>query len=184
MLSNIALDPLSELQMCRTGFSVKWGPGFLQLPLINERPIGRHPTSPDDESYLCPNDLLLGRSTSRVPSGPFIQTDNPRRRYEFIQNIVDNFWRRWTRDYFPSLIIQQKWHTTKRNLKKGDIVLIQDSNQIRGQWKLGKVSQVFPGEDGIVRKVHVAYKNPKPGEPAHMYNWRQQQQQQHFYFTP
>ena len=52
---------------------------------------------------------------------------------------------------------------------KRDIVLIQDSNQIRGQWKLGKVSEVFP-EDGIVRKVHVAYKNPKPGEPAHVYN--------------
>ena len=31
---------------------------------------------------------------------------------------------------------------------------------------------MFPGEDGIVRKVHVAYKNPKPGEPAHMYNGR------------
>ena len=45
----------------------------------------------------------------------------------------------------------------KRNLKKGDIVLIQDSNQIRGQWKLGKVSEVFPGEDSIVRKVHVTY---------------------------
>ena len=51
-------------------------------------------------------------------------------------------------------------------------MLIQDSNQIRGQWKLGKVSEVFAGEDGIVRKVHVAYKNPKPGEPAHMYNGR------------
>ena len=38
--------------------------------LINERPIGRHPTSPDDGTYLCPNDLLLGRSTARVPSGP------------------------------------------------------------------------------------------------------------------
>jgi len=145
---------------------------FEAANLRNKRPIGRHPTSLDDASYLCPNDLLLGRSTSRVPSGPFIQTDNPRRRYEFIQKIVDNFWRRWTRDYFPSLIIQQKWHTTKRNLKKGDIVLIQDSNQIRGQWKLGKVSEVFAGEDGIVRKVHVAYKNPKPGEPAHMYNGR------------
>ena len=57
-------------------------------------------------------------------------------------------------------------HTMKRNLKIGDIVLIQDSNQIRGQWKLGKVSEVFPGEDGIVRKVHVTYKNPKQGEPA------------------
>ena len=140
--------------------------------MINERPIGRHPTSPDDESYLCPNDLLLGRSTSRVPSGPFVQTNNPRHRYEFIQKIVDNFWRRWTRDYFPSLIIQQKWHTMKRNLKKGDIVLIQDSNQIRGQWKLGKVSEVFPGEEGIVRKVQVTYKNPKQGEPAYIYNGR------------
>ena len=37
---------------------------FEAANLINERPIGRHPTSPDDESYLCPNDLLLGRSTS------------------------------------------------------------------------------------------------------------------------
>ena len=34
---------------------------FEAANLINERPIGRHPTSPDDESYLCPNDLLLGR---------------------------------------------------------------------------------------------------------------------------
>ena len=39
--------------------------------LINERPIGRHPTDPNDGAYLSPNDLLLGRSTSRVPSGPF-----------------------------------------------------------------------------------------------------------------
>ena len=39
--------------------------------LMNERPIGRHPTSIDDGTYLSPNDLLLGRSTSRVPSGPF-----------------------------------------------------------------------------------------------------------------
>ena len=140
---------------------------FEAANLVNERPIGRHPTSPDDESYLCPNDVLLGRSTSRVPSRPFAQTDNPRCRYEFIQKVVNNFWRKWTRDYFPSLIIQQKWHTAKRNLKTGDIVLIQDSNQIRGQWKLGKVSEVFPGEDGRVRKVQVSYKNPKPGEPPH-----------------
>ena len=48
---------------------------FEAANLVNERPIGKHPTSPDDESYLCPNDLLLGRSTSRVPSGPFAQTD-------------------------------------------------------------------------------------------------------------
>ena len=31
---------------------------------------------------------------------------------------------------------------------------------------------MFPGEYGIVRKVHAAYKNPEPGKPAHMYNGR------------
>ena len=45
---------------------------FEAANLINERPIGRHPTSPDDESCPCPkcNDLFFGRSASRVPSGP------------------------------------------------------------------------------------------------------------------
>ena len=28
--------------------------------LVNERPVGRHPTSPEDGTYLYPNDLLLG----------------------------------------------------------------------------------------------------------------------------
>ena len=70
--------------------------------LVNERPIGRHPTSPEDGTYLCPNDLLLGRSTPRVPSGPFKLTSNPKHRYEFVQRIVDGFWRKWSRDFFPS----------------------------------------------------------------------------------
>ena len=63
------------------------------------RPIGRHPTSPDDK-YLCPSDLLLGRSTSKIPSGPFTYSADPRRRFEFVQMVTDNFWKKWTRDYF------------------------------------------------------------------------------------
>ena len=49
--------------------------------LLNERPIGRHPTSPDDGAYLCPNDLLFGRATSRAPSGPFDEKENNRQRF-------------------------------------------------------------------------------------------------------
>ena len=84
--------------------------------LINERPIGRHPRSPKDGSYLCPNDLLLGRSTTRVPSGPFEESTNPRIRFEFIQNIITSFWKGWTTNYFPDLIERQKWHTAHRNV--------------------------------------------------------------------
>ena len=75
--------------------------------LLNERSIGRHPTSPDDK-YLCPNDLLLGRSTSRISNGPFTHSANSRCRFEFVQMVTDNLWKKWTRNYFPSLLIQQK----------------------------------------------------------------------------
>ncbi len=84
--------------------------------IVNERPIRRRPTSPDDGDYLCPNDLLLGRSNPRVPIGPFEQTMSNRSRFRFVQHIADNFWTKWTRDYFPGLTIQQKWHTERRNL--------------------------------------------------------------------
>ncbi|XP_068692626.1 uncharacterized protein [Montipora foliosa] len=35
--------------------------------LLNQRPIGKLSEDPDDGTYLCPNDILLGRATSTVP---------------------------------------------------------------------------------------------------------------------
>lgn len=35
--------------------------------LLNERPIGTKNCDPVEGTYLCPNDLLLGRASSRVP---------------------------------------------------------------------------------------------------------------------
>ena len=76
--------------------------------LVNQRPIGRIPYDPDDGSYLCPNDILLGRASSHVPQGPFRETKNPRLRVEFVQKIADSFWKRWTRDVFLPLIPRKK----------------------------------------------------------------------------
>ena len=137
--------------------------------LVNERPIGRHPTSPEDGTYLSPNDLLLGRSSSRIPSGPFKEHLTLRQRFEFVQSIINRFWKKWISDYFPSLIIRQKWHTATRNVRVGDIVLVADSNVVRGEWKLARVSETFPGKDGQVRKVTLKYKNPRPREPIRQY---------------
>ena len=47
-------------------------------------------------------------------------------------------------------------------------MLIQDTNRVRGNWKLG----TDPGDDGKVRKVEVQYKNPKPGEAVEKYQGR------------
>ena len=59
--------------------------------LVNQRPIRRIPTDPTEGSYICPNDILLGRASADVPQGPFKNTKNPRKRVEFVQRIVDDF---------------------------------------------------------------------------------------------
>ena len=38
--------------------------------IVNQRPIGKNPTHPDDGSYLSPNNLLLGRSSPESPARP------------------------------------------------------------------------------------------------------------------
>lgn len=123
--------------------------------LVNQRPIGRVPNDPDDGKYLCPNDMLLGRATSEVPQGPFNDTKNPRRRVEFVQKIVDSFWKRWSRDVLPALVTRKAWHTEKRNVEVDDLVVMADNNAIRGRWTVGRVIEVYPGADGRVRNVKV-----------------------------
>lgn len=131
--------------------------------LLNERPIGLKPGYDINlGTYLCPNDLLLGRASNKVPDGPMIDTIDVRKRFSFIQSIVTSFWRRWMRDYFPTLTIRQKWHTAQRNLKKGDIVLVQDKDMIRGNWKLAQVCEAEPGRDERVRDVVIRYKRTSP----------------------
>ena len=126
--------------------------------LVNQRPIGRHPTDPTDGRYLCPNDLILGRATPDVPSGPFLET-RLTKRFHFIEQLVDGFWKKWTRNFFPGLLVRSKWHVDRRNVKIGDIVLVKDSNAIRGEWKMALVTDVHPSDDGRVRKVTIMYKS-------------------------
>ena len=123
--------------------------------LVNERPIGRRPNDPDDGTYLCPNDILLGRASTRVPQGPFRQTKNPRDRFAFVQKVVDAFWKTWIRDVFPLLVPRRKWNVDRRNVSVNDIIMMSEPNMVRSQWKLGRVVDVFPGVDGRVRCVKV-----------------------------
>ena len=133
---------------------------FEAAQLVNQRPIGIKPKQPNDGSYLCPNDLILGRSSPSVPQGPFKERCSHKYRLDFVQKSVECFWRRWTREVFPSLVITPKWHVERRNVQKGDVVLIGDSNELRGKWKMGIVVETIPSLDGRIRRVKVRYCNP------------------------
>ena len=107
---------------------------FEAAQLVNQQPIGVHPTSPEENPYLCPNDLLIGRSTSHVPQGPFLEQEGMKHGLDYIQAVVEHFWKKWSYDVFPSLCIRPKWHVERRNVMEGDLVLVQDSNAVRGEW--------------------------------------------------
>ena len=74
---------------------------------------------------------------------------------EFVQRLVDSFWKRWSRDVFPSLVPRKKWRADQRNVQVNDMVMYAEDNSIRGEWTLGKIIKVYPGEDGRTRNVKV-----------------------------
>ena len=124
--------------------------------LVIERPIGLKPNTRTDSEYLSPNSLLLGRCSARISSGPFqpdqVFTDDPKavsNRFLLVQAITSQFWKAWLKLYFPSLLIRQKWHTEKRNLMVDDVCILKESNAFRGEWRLCKVSKVFPDRRGM-----------------------------------
>jgi hypothetical protein len=133
--------------------------------LINERPIGKLPTDPDDGKYLSPNDLLLGRASTEITQGPF-EDNNEIQRFSFVQTIITEFWKRWYRDVFPTLIPRRKWHTLSRNVSVGDFVLVKDPDPIRSEWTRGRITKVFPGQDKKVRNVEVTTKTGKYERPV------------------
>ena len=132
--------------------------------LLNEKSIG---IKPGNElslgSYVCPNDLLLGRTCNKVPSGMWQFTKSNKIKLEYIERIVSSFWKKWQRDYFPTLLVRQKWHVERRNVKIDDIVLLQDSNSLKGTWRRGRVITANAGRDDKVRDVTVHCKCQKQG---------------------
>ena len=136
--------------------------------LLNERPIGVKPSVDSTINVLTPNSLLLGRATASNPLGWQPYETSIVTRYHLVQSVVEDFWKRWTELYAPALVVQRRWHTATRNLRPGDVVIVADRNTLR-DYRLALVKDVFPGEDGKVRKVTVRYKSYRTGEKVQEY---------------
>ena len=134
--------------------------------IINSRPLVPITMDPSDNEPLTPNHILLLKANPNLPPGLFDQKHcYVRRRWAQAQFLVDQFWRRWTREFLPNLIHRQKWFQKECNMRKNDIVLLVDESQPRSRWSLGRILDVFPDKTGHVRTVLVKsrdaiYKRP------------------------
>ena len=106
---------------------------------------------------LTPNHLLTMKSKVILPPpGVFQRADiYSRKRWRRVQHLAAEFWDRWKKEFLLSLKTRQKWIRPRRNLQVNDVVIIKDDNQPRNKWQLARVAEVYPSDDGLVRKVKV-----------------------------
>jgi hypothetical protein len=129
--------------------------------LLNCRPLTSLSDDISDLNALTPNHFLLGnRPNPNLPPDVFCERElSSRRRWRQSQVLTDMFWKRWLREYLPYLVQCTKWYRNPSDLVKlNDLVLIEDRNQARGDWLMGRIVEVFPGDDGKIRVATVKTK--------------------------
>jgi hypothetical protein len=129
--------------------------------LLNGRPLTYVSVNPADPEPITPNHLLLGHENPYIPYDLFDASDmTTKRKYRTAQYLTDCFWRRWIREYLPSLTERKKWLHGQKNLNVGDIVIVIESDTHRGKWPIARVTEVFAGPDGLVRSAKVRLRSP------------------------
>ena len=106
---------------------------------------------------LTPNHLLTMKSKVILPPpGEFQRADlYSKKRWRRVQYLANEFWTGWRKDYLQSLQPRQKWMAKRRNLQVDDIVVVMDDNSPRNSWRIARVEEVYPDDDGLVRKVRI-----------------------------
>lgn len=123
--------------------------------IINARPLVPVSTDPESPYILSPAMILTQKEGITPPHGDFTDKDLLTRQWRQVQALADRFWHRWRREYLHTLQTRRKWKETRQDLKEGDIVLLKDNQAARNAWPMARITTVFPGRDGRVRKVEV-----------------------------
>ena len=128
--------------------------------ILNSRPLFEASDDPTDDMVLTPSMLVNGKEIRYLSvaekTSPFqIREDlNPQK--SFLKRLISLFWKRWSSEYLTTLQIRRKWNRDgTSNLEEGDIVFVTDETTPPLQWPLGRIVEVYRGQDNICRVVKV-----------------------------
>lgn len=128
--------------------------------VLNSRPLCSLSNDPNEVDALTPGHFLIGDALLSLPEWDFSDTKiNRLDRWQHLQQMSQHFWRRWSIEYLQALQQREKWFTPQRNVQNGDIVIMKDSRLPPLKWQLGRIIDVKPGTDGVVRVVSVKTKD-------------------------
>ena len=141
---------------------------------MNSRPLVPASDDPKDLGVLTPFMFLTGEQSKsmpllqhvKLPSDDLLKL-NVTKRWLHVRNMMSDFWGRWSRDYLSTLQQRPKNVLEIPNLKVDDMVLLVDERSAPLQWPIGRVTAVFPGNDGHVRAVNVRTEKGEYKRPAY-----------------
>ena len=79
---------------------------------------------------------------------------------------LNHFWRRWRLEYLVAL--RERNNQVKgsdHSIKKGEVVLIHEDLTPRAKWRLGLITEVYFGSDGLIRSVGLKTANGTTNRP-------------------
>lgn len=132
--------------------------------VINSRPLTYVHNDVNKPQPLTPAHFLVGQRLTCMPPKPFpADTHHPTvtigemtRRWRYRQRLMTSFWNSWRREYLLDLKSAHRCETPQPSLLKvGDVALIREDNTPRQSWKLGRIEELFPGRDGLVRSCAI-----------------------------
>ena len=124
---------------------------------LNARPLTRVGDDPEDLEALTPNHFLLGRPVIAEPLMPdAVRYVDCRKMCKVAQAYNQMIWNRWAKKYLPKWNNRSKWATNdERVLKVGELVWLIDESVRRHESKMARVTEVFPGADGVIRSTSI-----------------------------
>ena len=135
--------------------------------IVNQRPLTPNSDNIDDFEVLTPYHFLLGSQSFNPSPGDFNDSQiNLRTKWKAVQAATNMFWRRWTKEYLPTLVSRKKWTSKSRNLEVRDLVMLSVDHTPRSHLPLGRIVEVYPGKDDIVRSVKVKTPNSEFIRPS------------------
>lgn len=124
---------------------------------LNSRPLTPLSNDPSDLSVLTPAHFLIGSSLQALPEYSCLDVPTTHlNRWQRVQQVVQQIWSRWSKEYPCQLQQRTKWLSSKGvSLKFGMLVLIKDNNLPPLHWQRGGVIDIHPGNDGVIRVATV-----------------------------
>ena len=119
---------------------------------LNSRPLCPISSGIEDLQALTPAHFLIGSSLGLIPDEePPNVPKNRLSQFHLLQRIRNQFWNGWSVEYLHHLQEREKWRCPSENLTPGPLVLLRDDRYPPSKWPLGRVTEVHPEPDGLVR---------------------------------